>query len=342
MNLVTLVAIHLMALSDPTLVLDGFDPIELAKGRQVPGSPSLMASYGSHAYRFASATNRAAFLANPVAHAVQTGGACGKMGALTGRGAPNRWAVVEGKIFLFASEGCRTSFLANAPQYLQPIPVPKRGDVASVARAKALLSQARLAHGIGSHRPPGSFSWAFATKYTEAGVEKIWWEKAGFFGHARMAVWSESDRASYFNVVDGGRRFEGSPSGVYPLHPAEAREVRATVIRSPMGILLSPHDQAIRSDSPHTFVMVDGDIATEVMLDPKSRRISGIRYTDRHSGPVAHVERRFSDFRSHRGFWVPMASETRVGSQPWGPPRSMASFAIDPPAPDFFGPPASR
>lgn len=342
MNLASLVALHLMTLSDPTLVLDGFDPIELAAGRQIPGSPTITASYASHAYRFATASNRAAFLANPVAHAVQNGGACGKMGALTGRGAPNRWAVVEGKIFLFASEGCRSSFLANVPQYLQPIPVPKPSDPASVVRAKALHARARRAHGIGLHRPPGSFSWSFATKYTEGGVEKIWWDKAGFFGPSMIAVWSESDRASYYNVVAGGRRFEGSPSGVYPLHPAEARAVRAAVLRSPFGILLTPSGQAIRSDSPHSFVILDGDIATEVKLDPKSHLISSIRYTDRHAGPVANVEQRFSNYRSHRGFWVPMASETRVGSQAWGPVRSMAAFSIDPPVPNFFGPTASR
>lgn len=335
MNLSLLIACHLLNPGQPILVLKGFDPIELAKGKEVVGSAQSTAVYCSHEYRFASAENQKAFQSDPVRHAVQTGGACGKMGALTGKGSPDRWAVVNGKIFLFASDGCRETFLQNKDAYFKPIPQPAPGMPAEIQRGKDLLEQARAAHGLDKVKL-NSFEWAYATKYNDAGTEKLWWEKAGYFGPKKMAIWSEWAAGRTCNVVNGKTAFEGVRDDLFPMHPDEARAVRARVLRHPLGVLVSPDGDVIRSDSPDSFVIKTGDIVREVWLDPKTSRIDRITYTDRRSGPVSDVETRFSDFVEVDGIWTPKASESRVDGGDWKAPAKAEYVKVNIAAPDIF------
>ena len=94
----------------PKLALKGLDPIALAEGKEVPGKALIGATYGLFEYQFASEENRKEFLKDPEGHGVQFGGACGKMGPFSGMGSPERYFVHAGKIYLFASEGCRDGF----------------------------------------------------------------------------------------------------------------------------------------------------------------------------------------------------------------------------------------
>ncbi|MBX7132137.1 MAG: hypothetical protein K1X67_05590 [Fimbriimonadaceae bacterium] len=336
MNLSLLIACHLLNPGQPILVLKGLDPIELAQGKEVAGSTQHTAVYCSHEYRFASKDNLARFKTDPIRHAVQTGGACGKMGALTGKGAPDRWAVVDGKIFLFASDGCRETFLKNKDAYFKPIPKPVPGTAQEILRGKALFKEAGTAHGL-DKVTLSSFEWAYATKYKDDGREKLWWEKAGYFGPQKMAIWSEWDAGRTYNVVDGKGAFEGVRDDVFPMHPDEARAVRARVLRHPLGILVGSALEVIRSDGPYRFVVRTGDIFREVWLDPKTKRIDQISYTDRRSGPVSDVETKFSDYTVVGGVWVPRSSQSRVDGGDWKPKATAEYVKVNGPAPDVFG-----
>ena len=91
------------------------DAIALVQGDESPGLESVSISRHGFTYLFASPENKATFEANPERYEIQLGGACARMGALSGEGTTDLFAVHEGKIYIFASEGCRRGFL-KAPQ----------------------------------------------------------------------------------------------------------------------------------------------------------------------------------------------------------------------------------
>jgi len=102
-------------------VLDGYDPVRLVAGEEVRGRRALSAEHDGYTYLFASEATRASFLADPAAYAIQFDGACAFMardGAPARSGSPGTFTVHDGKLYLFASDGCRAAFLASPEEYL--------------------------------------------------------------------------------------------------------------------------------------------------------------------------------------------------------------------------------
>ena len=131
----------------PVLALRGLDPVALVEGRELPGAEGDTLVAGRYVYRFASGANRQRFLADPVRWGIQNGGGCGKMGALSGAGSPERWHVQDGRIYVFASERCRERFVADPAAYrhhADPVPTPSRDEA-----RKALAVLDRAARAIG-------------------------------------------------------------------------------------------------------------------------------------------------------------------------------------------------
>jgi YHS domain-containing protein len=90
--------------ADTNLMLRGFDPVAYqAQGRATPGDPAIKAEHEGLAYRFASAENRALFVANPRKYVPAYGGFCtnGASYAIKAGGNPNNWKVVEDRLFIF-------------------------------------------------------------------------------------------------------------------------------------------------------------------------------------------------------------------------------------------------
>ncbi|MBL8842317.1 MAG: hypothetical protein JNL90_12405 [Planctomycetes bacterium] len=136
-----------LARGDGQLALKGFDPIELIDGREVPGERELFIDHGAFRYLFASEENRDLFLDAPERWGIQWDGACGRMGPLSGMGAPDRFAVWNERIWVFASDQCRAGFL-KAPDKLQPPDeAPPAHDDAAKAAGQALLEKAAAAFG---------------------------------------------------------------------------------------------------------------------------------------------------------------------------------------------------
>ena len=90
-----------------------FDVVELVlTGKQVAGSTQISLDREGYRYLFASEANKRKF-SSTHDYDIQLGGGCGKMGSLSGKGSTDRFAVCGGKVYLFASDGCRTGFLEN-------------------------------------------------------------------------------------------------------------------------------------------------------------------------------------------------------------------------------------
>jgi len=117
------------------------DPVELVAGRETPGKAELSLEHEGIEYWFATAESKAAFAAAPAKFEVADGGACGSMGPLSGMGDARRFTVHEGRIFFFASDGCRASFLKNPAKCIEtPDPIPT-GTPEQAAQGRAAMDQ---------------------------------------------------------------------------------------------------------------------------------------------------------------------------------------------------------
>ena len=126
--------------------LRGLDPVALCGGDELPGRTDSTAEYEGRIYRFASDANRDRFVAEPARYAIQLGGACARMGPLSGLGDPDRFLVHDEHIFIFASDGCRSGFQSDPPAHLfAPTPRPEAAAEALAAGAE-LLAKARAYH----------------------------------------------------------------------------------------------------------------------------------------------------------------------------------------------------
>lgn len=92
---------------DKAVMLRGHDPVAyFTEGRAVEGQPALKADHDGVTYRFASAANRATFVADPARYVPAYGGACanGANYALkTPIGAVDHFRIYKGRLFMFGS-----------------------------------------------------------------------------------------------------------------------------------------------------------------------------------------------------------------------------------------------
>ncbi|MBL8745656.1 MAG: hypothetical protein JNK58_04775 [Phycisphaerae bacterium] len=123
------------------------DPVELVAGRETPGDESISAERYQYRYLFANEQNREEFREHPEKYEIQLGGACGRMGILSGAGDLNRYAVYDGRIYIFASDQCRNTFLLDPAAVLDPEDAPVTTDEAASRRGRELIDRAVVAMG---------------------------------------------------------------------------------------------------------------------------------------------------------------------------------------------------
>ena len=88
------------------VALEGYDPVAyFTVGKATPGDPSITAQWLGAEWHFASAANRDAFMADPIAYAPQYGGHCADGMAYDATAVqsnidPNAWRVINGKLYI--------------------------------------------------------------------------------------------------------------------------------------------------------------------------------------------------------------------------------------------------
>jgi YHS domain-containing protein len=284
--------------TDPTLVLRGLDPLELIDGREAEGFAELHADHGGYRYRFLSESNRELFLSDPERYGVQWDGACGRMGPLSGTGHPDRFAVWNERIWLFASDPCRKSFL-KAPEKLVPIDeAPPAADDAAKAAGQALLETAAAAlgdlaaldaqKGVHVHQrlktTSGGVDWHGTRDFWFTFPDKFRFEEA----------WSGR---GYGHGLTGDIATRFQPVGRQPLGSASLLALRREALREPLWILrLRKELLAVAAGrdtvggQPVTLVTVHGAGQNVTLaLDEASGRLVELRHTGltaRGMGPI--------------------------------------------------------
>jgi YHS domain-containing protein len=129
------------ALSHPPERTLPVDPIELIAGHKTDGKPEHATIYEGIEYRFISEDNKAAFEKDPKKYRVADGGACGRMGPLSGIGDARRYAVHDNRIYFFSSDACRAGFLKDPAIHIESDDEKVFGSNDQVLAGRAVLDK---------------------------------------------------------------------------------------------------------------------------------------------------------------------------------------------------------
>lgn len=338
MSILTLLAI---AFQPATLCLTGNDPVELVAGKEVPGKPAISTDFEGYRYQFATEENRMRFVGDPERYGVQIGGACGNMGPLSGRGSPTRWAVFEGRIWLFASEPCRRAFLAQPDAFVDKPDASLSATAAERAAGKVQMD--RLVTSLGGAQAVDAVKWivwAERTTYTDgAGAVQTYVTEHGFAfpnaymkretwagGGVRMLVKSES------GWLDAAK---GEPMG-----RAERDYLRWQIVRHPVvaARLRDSKGFQVRRAAPDRMqIHVQGstvEFAIGSTGQPKEAR-----FRARAGGPNKPLLREYREWKRIEGLQVPTRWRTAVDGAP-GSEKSLDVRINGPSDAALFEPPA--
>ncbi|MBL8990418.1 MAG: hypothetical protein JNJ48_02425 [Phycisphaerae bacterium] len=236
------------------------DPVELVAGREVPGRAELTLERDGVGYLFATPQNKAAFEKDPTKYEVADGGACGRMGPLSGLGDARRYAVHEGRIYLFASDGCRAGFLKEPGKYIETDDEKVFGSNEQVERGRAILDRAvAWAGGAQRLRDLKTFR-ATAARKEKHGETEYSISNETVIAFPDRLFQKESWNDSWFSTTcgpDGGAM--ATARGEERIADSRARAFRRAMSRWPVVILKAHVDGSPKADCPGLIVIADGE-----------------------------------------------------------------------------------
>jgi YHS domain-containing protein len=302
--------------------LKGNDPVALAAGRELSGSPRLEVTRGRYRYLFANEENRRKFQAAPERYAIQFGGACMRMGPLSGGGDSHRYLVHDGRIYVFASESCRDAFKSAPARYLDKPDEMPVGSPEQVARAKQLLE--RAVQGLGGAEVLEKLrsyevSYEFTFQRGEQTVRQRRTTTITFPEDYRvMDDFGQSSQTWWVRNNVGRLGWEAGA-------PVEA-SVRDVMIRElyrqPVAILkawwegrakaVALGDGALSGVPVERVAVSVRGAATTLSIDPQTGRVLGASYSGRAGGVISKIDKTFGGFKATEGIVAPYEVATAI------------------------------
>lgn len=302
------------------------DPVELVAGREVPGKPEFTLERDGFAYVFATQGSKAVFEKDPEKFEVTDGGACGRMGPLSGLGDARRYAVHDGRIYLFASDACRAGFLSDPSKYIEREDEKVFGSNEQVERGRALLDKAvAWAGGAKRVRDLKAFR-ATAARKEKHGQTEYAINNETVIVFPDRAFQKESWNDSWFSTMcgpDGAAM--ASARGEERIADSRARAFRRAIARWPIVILNAHVNGAPKADCPGLIVIADGEgkvgetpvefvkvwlngAASRLAIDRASGRLVQLSYRGRDgSTSVGDSVRTFTTYATVDGVMLPTA-----------------------------------
>ncbi|MBI5759931.1 MAG: hypothetical protein HZA46_15540 [Planctomycetales bacterium] len=326
---------------EPIAALKGLDPVELVSGKEVDGLEDHSAVRGLYRYQFMDATNKMRFEKEPEKFAIRLGGACARMGLLSGSGSPDRFWVYNQHIFLFASDACRSGFQTAPDKLLDAANPPPEGTEADTARGKRLLQ--KLVEGLGGIDrvdSAKSFRARVVQKFPADGGEREYVTEfaAVFPDHFRQsAAWDKSLTA---DVTVGETGFRMSNDTAWDMEPAETQFLRRDFFRRPLVVAKWRNDPRLKAvaagegnvgDTPVEWLKVGLFGATTTFgIDAKTGRVLQANYLGRTPGVIGDVSKSYSDFRNVGGLSIPFATTAVFLGTSAPRTGNLSSFEINP------------
>lgn len=305
-----------------------FDVVELHQGREVPGNPDFAVDCWGYRYLFSSKQNADTFLGDYQKYEVQLGGACAKMGPLSGRGATTIHTIYDGRLFTFASPSCKENFLKDPEARTdRPDPMPATTPE-SLARGQELLGLMLTCMG----------GPAKVDAMTSLRMEATTREKQGSKDYNHRRTWIASfpdkfrrdddwDEYKYAMIVtpDFGVM---AYSQVEDMHPQQRLALSRGLYHLPGVIarLRSRDDFIAVAAGAVTINETKGEkltvwfdsTATTLALDPATGKVLAAFFRDRgKGGAIGAIEMRYIDWRYINGLTLPASAEAWFNNERW-------------------------
>ncbi|MEM7479054.1 MAG: hypothetical protein AAF483_29065, partial [Planctomycetota bacterium] len=214
------------------------DVVSLQNGKTVPGLPTITADYQGYRYFFQSNENKDVFEQAPLMFAVQMDGGCGRMGSMSGRGLGNLWHLHDSKLYVFASEACRKTFIKNPEQYLEVDDTAREFSSKEIDEGKQAFASVIEAHGgADAIRELNVISRLFQEQVKAGTATYDHLEKWTFdFGKSTFSTWDSWNDLVYIQTMTPSDRYfatrqrKGMAEQRRPMFGAAQRE--ATRIRN--------------------------------------------------------------------------------------------------------------
>jgi len=308
------------------------DAVELVRGREVEGSAGISAMHYRYTYLFANEENKVEFEKAPERYEIQLGGACGRMGALSGLGKTDLFATHQARIYIFASESCRATFLRDPAKVLDRPDDTPEGSAEAKRRGSELIERAVEGMG-GAARVDAVANYRYRRSRRSESKGKMY-EIVDTVtlkfpdGIRTDHVWGDQ---RYTKVVTANDAWGDEPEGLYPLHSQQRdAAVKRYLGYNMLAILKSrgrPDFVAVHEGSRKIeydggpmaieFVKVHANLATSTLgIDPETGRILTQSFRGRGSNVTfGKVERAFTDFVEIDGVTLPKSYEARFDGE---------------------------
>lgn len=311
------------------ICLKGLDAVELAQGREIQGTENLSVVRGKFRYLFANNENKARFETNPERYAIQMGGACGRMGPLSGLGDPDRFFVHDGRIYIFASENCRDGFKSAPENHIDQADAPP--DVPTSNEDKKLAPQLinRALEGFGGAAKVDAVTSLQTTikktyKHNNGTADYVTATKVAFPDKYRSeSSWLDWQGADVVNAMQG---FRSENKESWAMEDSEREYMIRQFNRHPPVILKARNEQGFRAvaagrgkigETEVEWLKVGIQGATSTLgLDPQTGRILSVAYRGRVGGPIGDLVKTFSNFRQVDGLMLPFTTEVSFNGEP--------------------------
>ncbi|MBL8760173.1 MAG: hypothetical protein JNL50_02635 [Phycisphaerae bacterium] len=331
-----------------------FDVVEIHQGREVSGSPDFAVDCWGYRYLFSSKQNADAFLGDYQKYEVQLGGACAKMGPLSGRGATTIHTIHDGRLFTFASPSCKENFLKDPEARTdRPDPMPATTPE-SLARGQELLTLMLTSMG-------GA---AKVDAMSSLRMEATTREKQGSKDYNHRRTWIASfpdkfrrdddwDEYKYAMIVtpDFGVM---AYSQVEDMHPQQRLALSRGLYHLP-GVIarLRSRDDfiavaagavTINETKAEKLTVWFDSTATTLAIDPASGKVLAAFFRDRgKGGAIGAIEMRSTDWRDVDGLTLPAAAEAWFNNERWeGGDLRPDTLAINDVSADLFTKPTPK
>ena len=327
------------------------DAVELVDhGQDVPGRGELGVEHLGYRYLFADEANRGRFLEDPERYEIQLGGSCARMGPLSSAARTAIHVVYEERLYLFASEACRTVFLA-APERLlevdEPAPAATRTER---MRGEALLEL--VVQGLGGRERVDGVQSLVERQVEDEGHESHAGEPEGeepsgtesgsertfvFPDRMRLDTWyGEWSRASVVTARDAWYEEAGAE---WTLHASQRRALEHKLLRHPLvlarlrarpGFLAAHAGRETWKGREVELLRTSYRGATTTLgVDAASGRVLFARYRGRGRGAwLGALEVGYGDHRSLAGLELPVTLSVSFDGQP-DPSSSFTWTAIE-------------
>jgi YHS domain-containing protein len=294
------------------------DAVELVNGKEIQGMTKYVVVRDNYAYLFASSTNKKIFEKQPEKYEIQLGGACGRMGILSGKGRTDLFTVHNDKIFIFASQSCKNTFLKDPSRVLEQDDARPEATEESLLKGMELLNKALQALG-GAEKIDAVVSYqektAKETEYQGKNVEVTNTKTFVYPDKFRTDdTWAEWAWGMVASPTDA---FQYSAQGYRKMIPLERKALQKKYSRNIVYLLKARNEEGFIASASGKGTIGDREVdlltvhfngvANTLGMDPESGRILSISYRD--FGPnmfLGQVEKYFSDFRLVDGLVLPM------------------------------------